>query len=94
MRKTAEEIRSEIEQALDVVRKGLAMHRGGVDLVDFDEVSGRVSVRLKGTCVGCPLSDMTLKMGIEDVLKSVIPEVNEVVAVGEAGSKPLQMHDA
>lgn len=93
MAKTTANIRREIEQALDIVRKGLAMHRGGVELVDFHEETGTVSVRLQGACVGCPLSDMTVKAGIEDLLKSVIPEVREVIAVSDS-SQSKHRHDA
>lgn len=59
----------------------LRLHRGGIELVDLDEPSGRVHVRFKGTCVGCPLSQMTLKMGVEAALQDAIPEIREVIAV-------------
>ncbi|GMU25528.1 NifU family protein [Patescibacteria group bacterium] len=93
MAKTTADIRVEIEQALDIVRKGLSLHRGGVELVDFYEGTGTVSVRLQGACIGCPLSDMTVKAGIEDLLKSVIPEVREVIAVSDS-SQSKHRHDA
>ncbi|NQT95729.1 MAG: NifU family protein [Candidatus Omnitrophica bacterium] len=51
-----------------------------VELVDVTE-DGIVKVRLKGACSGCPMSQMTLKQGIESTLKQEIPEVKEVVAV-------------
>lgn len=57
------------------------MHAGNVELVDVDLETGKVTVRLQGTCVGCPMSDMTLKAGIEDTLMQLVPEVTEVVNV-------------
>ena len=81
MAKTKQELSVEIEKVLDTLREGLAMHAGNVELVDVDCETGKVSVRFQGTCVGCPMSDMTLKAGIEDTLREMIPEVTEVVAV-------------
>ncbi len=52
---------------------------GGVELVEVKD--GVVKVKLTGACGGCPMSQMTLKMGIERSLKSEIPEIKEVVAV-------------
>lgn len=81
MQKTKEELMGEIEKVLDVLRQGLAMHAGNVELVDMDVATGKVSVRLLGTCVGCPMSELTLKAGIEDTVREMVPEVTEVVAV-------------
>lgn len=74
-------MQEKIEQCLELVRPRLAMHGGNVEFVDFDENQGVVQVRFLGGCQGCPLSQMTLKMGIEAVLREWIPEVKEVVAV-------------
>jgi Fe-S cluster biogenesis protein NfuA len=52
---------------------------GNVELVEVEE--GVVKVRLTGACAGCPMSQMTLKMGIERHLKKEIPEIKEVIAV-------------
>lgn len=71
---------NEVEQALNAVRSGLAFHKGGVELLDADPETGIVTVRLTGTCVGCPMADMTLKMGIEDTLMQLVPGVKEVVS--------------
>jgi Fe-S cluster biogenesis protein NfuA len=81
MAKTKEELSQDIENVLVVLREGLAMHGGNVELVDVDVASGRVQVRMQGACVGCPMSEMTLKAGIEDTLKEMVPEVQEVVQV-------------
>ena len=68
---------SQIKEILDKeVRPMLAMHLGDLEFVGFD--NGVVKLRLKGTCHGCPLSTVTLKAGIERILKSKIPEVQRV----------------
>lgn len=79
--KTREELLQEVEGVLAMVRQGLAMHGGNVEVVDFDQATGKLSVRMQGACVGCPMSEMTLKAGIEDTLTSMIPEISEVVNV-------------
>lgn len=81
MTKTEAELRIEIEKVLDILREGIAMHAGNVELVGIEPETGKVSVRFQGTCVGCPMSDMTLKAGIEETLREMVPEVTEVVAV-------------
>ncbi len=81
MPKTKEELTVEIEKVLDVLREGIAMHSGNVELVDVEPVTGKISVRFQGMCVGCPMSELTLKAGIEDTLREMVPEVTEVVAV-------------
>ena len=70
-----------IEAILDEIRPALARHKGNVEFVNFDEETGVVSVRLQGSCASCPLSTMTLKMGIEAVLCERLPNVSEVVSV-------------
>ncbi len=57
------------------------MDGGDVEFVGFDENSGTVQVRLKGACGTCPMSTMTLQMGIERILKDRIPEVKSVINV-------------
>ena len=81
MPKTEPELRQEVEKVLDVLREGIMMHAGNVELVAVDPTTGKVSVRFQGACVGCPMSDMTLKAGIEETLREMLPEVMEVVAV-------------
>jgi Fe-S cluster biogenesis protein NfuA len=65
---------------LNLVRPALQADGGDVELVDVTE-DGVVSVRLKGACGACPMSTMTLKMGIERTLKDKVPGVKEVVQV-------------
>ena len=73
-------MKTDVSQALDEVRPSLQVDGGDVELVDI--VDGVVKVRLLGHCAGCPMSQMTLKMGIENLLKHYIPEVSEVRPVG------------
>jgi Fe-S cluster biogenesis protein NfuA len=73
--------KEEVQKVLDRVRPMLQADGGDVELVDVDEETGQVKVRLTGACGGCPMSQLTLKMGIESELKKQIPEVKEVVSV-------------
>jgi Fe-S cluster biogenesis protein NfuA len=73
-------MKEKIEAALDKVRPQLRMDGGDVKLVSVGE-DGVVKVKLTGACGGCPMSQLTLKMGIERILKKEVPEVKEVVAV-------------
>ena len=72
-------MKEKVQAALDQIRPALQADGGDVELVNIDD--GVVSVRLTGACGGCPMSTMTLKMGIEKALKQQIPEVKEVVSV-------------
>lgn len=73
-------MRERVEKALAKLRIHLQRDGGDVELVDVDE-DGVVKVRLTGACVGCPMSQMTLSMGIERELKKEIPEIKKVEAV-------------
>lgn len=73
-------LRERVEEALNKVRPSLQADGGDVQLVDVGE-DGVVKVRLQGACAGCPMSQMTLKMGIEKILKQNVPEVNRVESV-------------
>ena len=68
-----------VEAVLNEIRPSLQADGGDVELVGVND--GMVSLRLTGACAGCPMSSMTLKMGIERILKEKLPEVKEVVAV-------------
>ena len=72
-------MKEKVEAALAQVRPTLQADGGDVELVSVDE--GKVSLRLKGACGGCPMAAMTLKHGIERILKEKVPEIKEVVAV-------------
>jgi len=66
-----------VESALNKVRPSLQADGGDVQLIDVDD-QGVVKVKLTGACGGCPMSQMTLKMGIEKILKQNVPEVTRV----------------
>jgi Fe-S cluster biogenesis protein NfuA len=72
-------MKEKVESALAKIRPMLQADGGDVELVAVE--GGVVKLRLKGSCAGCPVAQMTLKQGIERVLKEQIPEVKEVVAV-------------
>ncbi len=71
----------DIQKALDKVRPMLQADGGDVELVSWDAKTGTVQVQLMGMCVGCPMSQVTLKQGIEAEIKKAIPEVKEVVSL-------------
>ena len=68
-----------IEVVLNKIRPSLQADGGNVELVDVN--AGTVRVRLTGACGGCPMATMTLKMGIERIIKQEIPEIKKVEAV-------------
>lgn len=72
-------MRAKVEEALKKISKSLQADGGDVELVDVTE-DGTVKVRLTGACVGCPMSSMTLKNGVEKILKQEVPEVKNVIA--------------
>jgi len=72
-------MREKVEEVLDLIRPMLMGDGGNVELVDVND--GTVQVKLTGACNGCAMATMTLKMGIEKLLKQEIPEIKEVVAV-------------
>jgi Fe-S cluster biogenesis protein NfuA len=73
-------MKEQVETALDKIRPSLNADGGDVKLIDVSD-DGVVKVQLTGACSGCPMSQMTLKMGIEKLLKEEIPEVKEVVSI-------------
>jgi Fe-S cluster biogenesis protein NfuA len=73
-------MKERVQEVLNHVRPALQADGGDVELVDVTD-DGIVSVRLTGACGSCPMSTMTLKMGIERTLKENIPEIQEVVQV-------------
>ena len=72
-------MRDKVEAVLDKIRPQLMMDGGNVELVEVND--GTVKVKLTGACGGCPMATITLKMGIEKILKQEIPEIKEVIAV-------------
>jgi len=73
-------MKEQVETALDKIRPSLNADGGDVKLIDVSD-DGVVKVQLTGACSGCPMSQMTLKMGIEKLLKEEIPAVKEVVSI-------------
>jgi len=72
-------MQDKVEAVLNKIRPQLVADGGDVELVEVSD--GTVKVKLTGACAGCPMSTMTLQMGIERILKQEIPEVKEVIAV-------------
>jgi Fe-S cluster biogenesis protein NfuA len=75
-------MREKVEQVLDEIRQDLQAHGGDVELVDVNEETGVVQVRLTGACAGCPMAQMTLQMGVERAVKLRVPEVTKVENIG------------
>jgi Fe-S cluster biogenesis protein NfuA len=71
--------KEKVEAVLKQIRPSLQADGGDIQLVSVKD--GIVSVKLQGHCAGCPMSQMTIKNGVERILKSQIPEVKEVVSV-------------
>ena len=75
-------MQEQLMEAIEGIRPALQADGGDMTLVGFDEASGRVEIELVGACGSCPASTMTLKAGIERILKDRVPGVTEIVAVG------------
>lgn len=76
---TTDEIRKKVEAEMEKIRPNLQMDGGDVELVDIED--GVVKVRLTGACKGCPMSSITLQMGIERMIKQAVPEIKSVESV-------------
>ena len=72
-------MKEKVEAVLNDIRPNLMRDGGNVELVEVND--GTIKVKLTGACGGCPMATMTLKMGIERILKQEIPEIKEVLAV-------------
>ncbi len=73
-------MKEQVEKALEKVRPMLQADGGNVTLIDVS-ADGVVKLKLTGTCGCCPMSQMTLKMGIEKILKREVPQIKEVLAI-------------
>jgi Fe-S cluster biogenesis protein NfuA len=69
-----------VQETIEAMRPSLQSHGGDIEMVGVDD-DNTVRVRLQGACQGCPGAQMTLKQGVERVLKERVPDVKEVVAV-------------
>jgi len=72
-------MKEKVQQVIDKIRPSLQADGGDVELIDV--VDGIVTVKLQGACAGCPMSQMTLKNGIERLVKQEIPEIKSVEKV-------------
>ncbi|OGO35733.1 MAG: hypothetical protein A2147_06625 [Chloroflexi bacterium RBG_16_57_8] len=72
-------MREKVEATLEKIRPSLQVDGGDVELVDVE--GGVVTVRLTGACGTCPMSTMTLRLGVERMLKKDVPEMTKLVAV-------------
>lgn len=80
-------MRSEVEEVIEAIRPAIQADNGDIYLRDVDEETGVVTVELIGACVSCPASTVTLKAGIERIMKDRVPGVTEVVNAGETASE-------
>lgn len=74
-------MRESIESAIEEIRPALQMDGGDCEIVNVDESGGIVELRLLGACGGCPMSTLTLKGGLERIVKERVPAVRQVVTV-------------
>ena len=77
---TQQTFEEKVKDVIESVRPALQAHGGDIELVGVDE-NNAVKVRLQGACQGCPGAAMTMKTGIERILKEKVPEVKDVIAV-------------
>jgi len=73
-------LKDEVEKIINEIRPHLVADGGDIELIDVDK-EGTVKVKLKGACAGCPMSQMTLQLGVERYLKSKVPQVKKVISV-------------
>ena len=76
-------MREQVEQTIEAIRPAIQADNGDIMLLDVAEDTGVVTVELIGACVSCPASTVTLKAGIERILKDRVPGVTEVVNAGD-----------
>ncbi|MFS4415988.1 NifU family protein [Maribacter sp. 2307ULW6-5] len=75
---TPEELKSNVEKALDEIRPFLQSDGGDISLISIDNETS-VKVRLEGNCIGCTVNQMTLKSGVEMTIKKYAPQIQEVI---------------
>jgi len=77
----ASELYKRVAEVLDRIRPYVQSDGGHVELVSVDEAEGIANIRFQGACSGCPSSAITLQMGIENEIRTSVPEIRQVVAV-------------
>ena len=75
-------VETQLRDAIEAIRPALQVDGGDVRVIELDEAEGRVDLELLGACGGCPMSSLTLKAGIERILKDRVDGLNEVRAKG------------
>ncbi|WP_158974550.1 NifU family protein [Cellulophaga sp. L1A9] len=78
---TSEELRLNVEKALEEIRPFLQSDGGDISLVSIDNDTS-VKVKLEGACIGCSVNQMTLKSGVEMTIKKYAPQIEEVINIG------------
>jgi Fe-S cluster biogenesis protein NfuA len=76
-------VREAVAEVIEIIRPAIQADGGDIELLDVDEATGVVQVELTGACVSCPASTVTMKAGIERIMKDRVPGVTEVVQPGE-----------
>ena len=79
MKKMSESIENKVKETLEEIKPRIQADGGDIELVGIE--NGIVKVRLKGACVGCPMSALTLKQGVESFIRKKIPQIKSVEAV-------------
>jgi Fe-S cluster biogenesis protein NfuA len=75
--------RTKVEEVIEIIRPAIQADGGDISLIDVDDDGGVVTVELHGACVSCPASTVTMKAGIERIMKDRVPGVTSVVQPGE-----------
>lgn len=75
--------RADVEAVVEILRPAIQADGGDIELIDIDAGTGVVTVQLKGACVDCPASTITMKAGIERIMKDRVPGVTSVVQPGD-----------
>jgi len=78
---TTEEVRLNVEKALDEIRPFLQSDGGDISLLSIEENNTLVKVQLQGACIGCSVNQMTLKSGVEMTIKKYAPQVEHVINI-------------
>ena len=76
-------MREQVLEVIEIIRPAIQADGGDIELVEIDEPAGVVTVELTGACVSCPASTVTMKAGIERIMKDRVPGVTSVVQPGE-----------
>jgi len=77
---TSEEVKLNVEKALEEIRPFLQSDGGDISLISIDDDKS-VKVKLEGACVGCSVNQMTLKSGVEMTIKKYVPQIEEVINI-------------